>query len=30
VLNAEAHDAYIDWFFDTNAKLRAALEPRAI
>lgn len=29
VLDTEQHDSYIDWFFDTNARLRAALEPRA-
>ena len=28
VLNTEQHDTYIGWFFDTNARLRATLEPR--
>lgn len=29
VLNTERHAEYIDWFFETSAKLRSALEPKA-
>ena len=29
VLNVDMHDQFIDWLFETNARLRMALEPRA-
>jgi hypothetical protein len=29
VLNLDLHDSHITWFFDTSARLRAVLEPRA-